>query len=159
MMTSLYGVILFGLWLLLSGHYDPLLLGLGVASVGLTIYLTHRMDIFDHESFPFQLATRLPVFLAYIMWEIVKSNVDVLKRILSFDDKAVSPSLEEFPLPQTTDLGRVIYANSITLTPGTVSVELTKDSVIVHALAKDFADDLVSGEMAKAIPDKVVEPS
>ncbi len=159
MMTSLYGVILFVLWLLLSGHYDPLLMGLGVASVALTIYLAHRMDIFDHESFPFQLATRLPVFLLFIMWEIVKSNVDVLKRILSFDDKAVNPSLEEFPLPQTTDLGRVIYANAITLTPGTVSVELTKDTVIVHALAKDFADDLLTGEMAKAIPDKVVEPS
>ena len=158
MMTALYGAFLFVLWLLLSGHYDPLLMGLGLASVGLTVYLAHRMDIFDHESFPTQLATRMPRFLVFIMREIVKSNIDVLKRILSFDDKAVSPRLEEFPLPQTTDLGRVIYANAITLTPGTVSVELTKDSVIVHALAKDFADDLVTGDMARAIPDKVVEP-
>ncbi|NNF77184.1 MAG: Na+/H+ antiporter subunit E [Rhizobiales bacterium] len=158
MMTSLYGVVLFVLWLLLSGHYDPLLLGLGIASVGLTVYLAHRMDIFDHESFPVQLLSRYPVFFVYILREIVKSNIDVLKRILSRDADAVNPRLEEFPLPQITDLGRVIYANSITLTPGTVSVELTKDSVIVHALAKDFADDLLTGEMARAIPDKVVEP-
>ncbi len=158
MMTALYSAVLFVLWLLLSGHYDPLLLGLGVASVGLTVYLAHRMDIFDHESFPIQLLSRLPVFLVYILREIVKSNIDVLKRISSRDVDAVNPRLEEFPLPQDTDLGRVIYANSITLTPGTVSVELTKDSVIVHALAKDFADDLLTGEMAKAIPDKVVEP-
>lgn len=158
MMTSLYGAILFALWLLLSGHYDPLLMGLGLASVALTVYLAHRMDIFDHESFPVQLLSRLPAFLVYILREIVKSNIDVLKRILSRDGGAVNPRLEEFPLPQETDLGRVIYANSITLTPGTVSVELTKDSVIVHALAKDFADDLLTGEMAKAIPDKVVEP-
>ncbi|MCP5084416.1 MAG: Na+/H+ antiporter subunit E [Alphaproteobacteria bacterium] len=158
MMTSLYGAILFLLWLLLSGHYDPLLMGLGIASVGLTVYLAHRMDIFDHESFPVQLTSRLPAFLVFILREIVKSNIDVLKRILSRDPNAVSPRLEEFPLPQKTDLGRVIYANAITLTPGTVSVELTKDSVIVHALAKDIADDLFTGEMARAIPDKVVEP-
>ena len=158
MMTTLYGAVLMALWLLLSGHYDPLLVGLGIVSVGLTVYLTHRMDIFDHESFPVQLLSRLPRFLVYILKEIVKSNIDVLKRILSTDKAAVSPRLEEFPLPQDTDLGRVIYANSITLTPGTVSVELTENSVIVHALAKDFADDLLTGEMAKSIPDKVVEP-
>ena len=158
MMTSLYGALLFGLWLLLSGHYDPLLMGLGLVSVALTVYLAHRMEIFDHESFPVQLVSRMPAFLVYILREIVKSNIDVLKRILSTDKAAVSPRLEEFPMPQDTDLGRVIYANSITLTPGTVSVELTEDSVIVHALAKDFADDLLTGEMAKAIPDKVVEP-
>ena len=82
----------------------------------------------------------------------------MLKRILSPNRKAVSPRLDEYPFTQKTDLGRVIYANSITLTPGTVSVELTNKSVIVHALATDFATDLSTGEMAKAIPDKVVEP-
>lgn len=157
-MWLLHGAFLFLFWMVLSGHFDPLLLGLGLASVGLTVYLTYRMDILDHESFPSQLTAQFPAFLAYIFWEIIKSNMDVLKRILSRDPKAVHPRLEEFPLPQKTDLGRVIYANSITLTPGTVSVELTKDSIIVHALAKDFADDLFTGEMAQAIPDKVVEP-
>jgi len=156
-MTLLYGAFLFLFWILLSGHYDPLLLGLGITSVGLTVYLVRRMGILDHESFPIHLISRFPVFFAYIFGEILKSNIDVLKRILSWNEKAVSPRIEEFPLPQKTDLGRVIYANSITLTPGTVSVELTKDSVIVHALAKDIADDLSTGAMARAIPEKAVE--
>ena len=144
-------------WLLLSGHYDPLLLGLGIASVGLTVYLAHRMNILDYESFPIHLLSRFPVFFAYILWEILKSNIDVLKRILSSDKNAVSPRLIELPLPQKTDLGRVIYANSITLTPGTVSVGLTQKSVIVHALAEGMDDDLATGEMARSIPEKVVE--
>ena len=144
-------------WVLLSGYFDPLLLGLGLASVALTVYLVHRMDILDQESFPVQLISRFPKFFVFILREIVKSNIDVIKRTFSSGDKSVNPRLEEFSLPQKTDLGRVIYTNSITLTPGTVSVELTKDTVIVHALAKDLADDLYTGEMAEEIPDKVVE--
>lgn len=157
MMTFAYSIILFVFWLLLSGHFDPLLLGLGIASVGLTMFLIHRMDILDHESFPTQLMASLPGFSSYLLLEIIKSNIDVLKRILSWRSKSISPQFEELPLPQKTDLGRVIYANSITLTPGTVSVELTTDSVMVHALTKDGIDDLAEGSMAKAIPDRVVE--
>jgi len=156
-MKLLYGAFLFMFWLLLSGHYDPLLLGLGIASVGLTVYLAHRMNILDYESFPIHLLSRFPVFFAYILWEILKSNIDVLKRILNSDKNAVTPRLIELPLPQKTDLGRVIYANSITLTPGTVSVGLTQKSVIVHALAEGMDDDLATGEMARSIPEKVVE--
>jgi len=156
-MTLLYGAFLFLFWILLSGHYDPLLLGLGIASVGLTVYLARRMDILDDESFPIHLISKLPVFFAYMLWEILKSNIDVLKRILSWDEKAVSPRMVELPLPQKTDLGRAMYANSITLTPGTVSVGLTKESVIVHALAKGMDDDLSTGAMARAIPEKVIE--
>jgi len=126
-------------------------------SVGLTVYLAHRMNILDYESFPIHLLSRFPVFFAYILWEILKSNIDVLKRILNSDKNAVSPRLIELPLPQKTDLGRVIYANSITLTPGTVSVGLTQKSVIVHALAEGMDDDLATGEMARSIPEKVVE--
>ena len=81
----------------------------------------------------------------------------MLKRILAFNGKSISPQLVEIQLPQKTDLGRVIYANSITLTPGTVSVELTTDTVIVHALTKEAADDLSTGNMAKAIPDEVIK--
>ncbi len=157
MTAALYGALLCLFWVLLSGHFDPLLLGLGIASVALTLYLTHRMDILDNESFPLHILASLPAFIAYILWEICKSNIDVLKRILSRDVKAITPQWKEYPLPQTTDLGRVIYANSITLTPGTVSVELKKDTVLVHSLAKELADDLSSGEMARAIPDKAAE--
>lgn len=156
--SLIYGAFLFLFWLLLSGYFDPLLLGLGFVSVVLTVYLVNRMGILDDESFPIQLLTKSPGFVVFILIEIVKSNIDVLKRVLSADKQAVTPRMDEYKFTQKTDLGRVIYANSITLTPGTVSVELTKDSVIVHALATELADGLATGEMAKAIPDKAVKP-
>jgi len=150
-------ILLFILWVLLSGHFSPLLLGLGVASVALTVFLASRMNVIDHESYPAQLSSKLPVFFVYIMREIVKANIDVVKRILMPGGKTISPQVVEIPVPQKTDLGRVIYANAITLTPGTVSVELNEDKVLVHALSKEGADDLLSGEMAKAIPDQVAD--
>ncbi|MEA1889561.1 MAG: Na+/H+ antiporter subunit E [Pseudomonadota bacterium] len=152
-----YGVLLFVFWLLLSGHFEPLLLGLGLASVVLTIFLAKRMNVIDHESYPLHLSSRLPAFFVYISREIVIANIDVAKRIMKLSGKSISPRLVEIPVPQKTDVGRVIYANAITLTPGTVSVELTKDKIIVHALTREAADDLSAGSMAKAIPDQAVE--
>lgn len=76
---------------------------------------------------------------------------------MNLSGKSISPHLIEIPVPQKTDMGRVTYANAITLTPGTLSVELTKDKVVVHALTKEAADDLSSGSMAKIIPDQVID--
>lgn len=119
--------------------------------------LVRRMTLIDHESYPLHLSAKLPSFLIYIMWEIVKANFDVIKRILSFERNPISPQLFEVDVPLKSDLGRAIYANSITLTPGTVSVDLTQDKILIHALTKEAADDLSSGEMAKSIPDDLVE--
>lgn len=157
MMAFRYGVILFVFWLLLSGHFEPLLLGLGLGSVMLTVFLMKRMKVIDHESYPLHLSSQLPAFIVYIIREIVNANIDVIKRIMTSGGKSISPQLIEVPLPQKTSLGRAIYANAITLTPGTVSVELIKDKVIVHALTKEAADELSTGNMAKAIPDQVVD--
>lgn len=152
-----YGVFLFVFWFLLSGHLEPLLLGLGLAAVVLTILLAERMNIIDHESHPLHLSSRFPAFIVYLFREIVKANIDVIKRIMTFRRTSISPQWFEVPLPQKTDLGRVIYANSITLTPGTVSVELSKDKIIVHALTKEAADDLSNGVMAEKIPERAAD--
>ena len=149
-----FAAFLFLLWILLSGHFTPLLLCLGIASVTITVIIATRMKVIDHESYPLQLSSKLPSFLLYIMREIVKANIDVIKRILKSDGKTISPQLIEIPVPQKTDLGRVIYANAITLTPGTVCVELEKDKMIVHALTEEGAKELLSGDMAKMIPDQ-----
>ena len=149
-----YAAFLFAVWFLLSGHLEPLMLGLGLVSVLLTVILIRRMTLIDHESYPLHLTSKLPAFLVYILGEIVKANIDVIKRILTFRRTSISPQLFEVPASLKTDLGRVIYANSITLTPGTVSVELTKEKVLVHALTKEAADDLSSGEMVELIPDE-----
>lgn len=157
MMAFFYGALLFMFWLLLSGHFEPLLLALGLGSVALTILLMKRMNFIDRECYPFHLSSRFPIFFAYIFREIVKANFDVIKRIMTVRGQSISPQLIEVPLPQKTELGRVIYANSITLTPGTVSVALTNKAVLVHALTKEAAEHLSSGEMAKAIPDPIFD--
>jgi multicomponent Na+:H+ antiporter subunit E len=147
-------LLLGGLWLGLSGHFDPLLLSLGAVSVCLTVFLAHRMEVIDHESHPVHLTIRLVRFWAYLVRKIVEANIDVAGRILK-PGKTIAPAMVEVPLPQRTSLGKVIYANSITLTPGTVSVSLEKESVIVHALTPEAAEDLARGEMASSVPEDV----
>lgn len=148
-----FSILLFILWILLSGHLSPLLLCLGVASVALTVFLASRMHVIDHESYPIQISAKLPRFYVYIVWEIIQANIQVIKCILMNKGKNISPQLVEIPLPQKNDLSRVIYANAITLTPGTVSVKMSQDKILVHALTKEGADDLLSGNMAKTIPE------
>ena len=150
-------VLLFLFWIFLSGHLEPLLLGLGVASVALTVFLSHRMNVIDHESYPLHLSSRLPGFFVYIFREIVKANIDVVTRILSWRKTPISPQMIEIPQSQKTDLGAVIYANSITLTPGTVTISLSKDSLTVHALSKEAAEELATGAMSKEISNRVFD--
>ena len=135
-------ILLFLFWIFLSGHLEPLLLGLGVASVALTIFLSHRMNVIDHESYPLHLSFRFPGFFIYIFKEIIKANIDVVKRILSRSKTPISPQMIEVPQSQSTDLGAVIYANSITLTPGTVTIKLSENNLTVHALSKEAASEL-----------------
>jgi len=99
-MIYFYSALLFAFWLLLSGHFAPLLMGLGVASVALTVYFIKRMDIFDSESFPVQLSSKMPRYLIYIFAEITKANIDVLQRIIGYKEKEISPKLIKLPTPQ-----------------------------------------------------------
>lgn len=145
-------VTLFALWLLLSGHYDPMLLGLGFASTAFAVFLALRMEVIDHESYPFHLTGRLIRFWLFLSKEIVFANVDVVKRILG-PKRNIKPQLVRIRPPQRTELGLVIYANSITLTPGTVSMEVTPESITVHALSPDAAADLEAGRMARRVPE------
>ena len=148
-------ILLFAFWLGLSGHFGPLLIGLGLASTVLAVHLAHRMDILDHETHPARLTPRLLRYWLFLSIEIVKANIDVIRRILR-PGKSISPQLVTLPLPQKSDLARVIYANSITLTPGTVTLRLDADTLLVHALSREAAEDLASGRMASAVPEPPV---
>ncbi len=143
-------LVLFALWLLLSGHYVPLLLTFGVLSCALVVWIAARMDVIDHEAIPLQLG---PSFLGYLCWlgkEITKANIDVARIILN-PDLPISPVMLRVPAGQNTDVGKVIFANSITLTPGTVSVEVMDDEILVHAVTKDAAEGLANGEMDRRV--------
>ena len=137
-------------WLLLSGHYTPLILTFGLVSVAIVVAIAVRMDVVDHESVPIHMTGR---FFGYWVWlgvQIVKANIDVAKRIWS-PLLPISPTLFWLRASQPGELGQVIYANSITLTPGTVSVSLADGKILVHAIAREVGDDLSAGEMDRRV--------
>jgi multicomponent Na+:H+ antiporter subunit E len=139
------------LWLLLSGHLaEPLLLGLGLASVILVVVIVHRMDVLDHETHPIHLSFRLPLYWAWLIKEIVLANIDVAKAILGFG-VPVTPTVFKVRSSQRTEIGQVIYANSITLTPGTVTIAIDRDQLTIHALTPGAVEGLEGGEMDRRV--------
>lgn len=143
--------LLMSVWLLNSGHYTRLITSFGVASCLLVVWLSRRMGIVDDEGVPIHLLPRLPRYLPWIAKEVVKSNLDTARRILGPGRLDVSPRLFDAPTTQHSDLGRVLYANSITLTPGTVSIRVHGTKITVHAIADEVADDLLEGEMDRRV--------
>ena len=142
--------VLFGTWLLLSGYFTILLISLGILSLAIAVGIALRMDVIDHESHPIHLTWRIPAYWVWLLIEIVKANIDVTKTILGVGDRA-TPTIINVKLSQQTELGQVIYANSITLTPGTISVELENGEIVVHALTKGSAADLSTGVMDRRV--------
>ncbi|MDO8287633.1 MAG: Na+/H+ antiporter subunit E [Parvibaculum sp.] len=135
------GLALLAFWLALSGHYTPFLLGMGVLSTGLCVYVASRMGLIDAESVPTQLRFSLLFYWAWLLIEIIKSNYQVARIILS-PRINLGQQLVLVPTAQTTDMGRVIFANSITLTPGTVTVEIAGQALLVHAMTADFVPSM-----------------
>ncbi len=146
------GLFLFAVWLLLSGHYTPLLLSLGLLSTVLVVVLATRADLIDREIQPILLKPTVVFYWVWLGREIIKSNLDVSRRILS-PRMPISPNMFTVRAGQKTELGRVTYANSITLVPGTVTVDVDKDTLAVHALTRAAAKDLQGGEMNRRVCD------
>ncbi|MCB1865316.1 MAG: Na+/H+ antiporter subunit E [Chromatiales bacterium] len=143
-------VVLSVLWWLLSGMTDPLLLGLGAVSVALVTWLAYRMDVVDGESYPLHLRPlRLLAYWAWLAREIASSNVDVLRVVWS--RRRPRPAVGWLEAGQRTPAGRTIYGNSITLTPGTVTLDLVDQRLRVHALTAAGLETLRAGEMNRRI--------
>ena len=144
--------ILFAVWLLLSGHIETLFIVFGLFTCTVAVWVSVRMGIVDRESVPVHLLGRAIAYVPWLVWEVFKSNVRVARIILSPRIR-VDPSIVHFRASQTTDLGRFIYANSITLTPGTVSVETDEGTIDVHAMTREAAEDVRSGDMDRRVTD------
>ena len=129
-----------GLWLMLSGIYKPMLVAFGILSVALVMLIVRRMDQIDGDHVRFSIK---PVkFLLYLIWllvEIAKSNWLVTRVILA-RIMPIRQNLFEVPYTQKSDLGQVIFANSITLTPGTLTIETEAGDFLVHALSYSPTD-------------------
>jgi multicomponent Na+:H+ antiporter subunit E len=137
-------------WLGLSGHYTALLLAFGALSAGLVVWLAWRMDMVDHESVPLHLSRRVLTFWPWLLVEIVKSNIDVVRRVLD-PRLPIERSVIRVPTGDMSPLRETIYANAITLTPGTVSLDVSNGEVIVHALSRTAAEEVRTGEMARRV--------
>ena len=148
--TIYLSLFLAAFWLLISDYNTILILSLGVASIAFVLFIAHRMDVVDHESQPLHLTTKLPGFYAWLIKEIICANILVVKHIW-LGNRRISPTLTTIKASQKTDMGKVIYANSITLTPGTVSVSLDDDKITVHALLHKSIKDLEAGEMDRRV--------
>jgi multicomponent Na+:H+ antiporter subunit E len=151
-------LVLFVFWLLLSGHYTPFLLTAGIVCAVAVAAFARRMDVIDREGHPLHLAPR--AMLTYWPWlikEIVKSAWDV-SRIIVHPRLPITPTLTTVQSTQKTDLGRMIFANSITLTPGTISVRVSRGEILVHALTADAAQGLSEGEMDRRVTELEREP-
>ncbi len=144
------GAVLFAVWLLLSGHYDPLTLSYGVFSCALVVVISTRMDVADREGQPLHLTWSALVYWPWLLWQIILANIDVSRRVLS-PSLPISPTMIRVKASQKSDLGQVIYANSITLTPGTISVDVTGGEILVHALTREGALALEDGEMDRRV--------
>ena len=140
------GGFLFAFWLALSGHYTVFLIAAGAASAALCVYAAVRMHIADREGHPIDL---LPATITYHPWliaEIIKSAWSVTKIILH-PRLPISPAMTKLKASQKTAAGIATYANSITLTPGTITVGASGNTLTVHALVNNNARELERGEM------------
>ncbi len=148
-MRSLLTVLaLFALWLLMSGIYKPLIVALGLISAIVCVWVVRRMDdAADSERLVVNIKpVEMIKYLGWLMVEIAKANWAVTKVILS-PKMQMNSKLFRVQHTQKTDLGQAIFANSITLTPGTVSVEVERDHFLVHALCYTDGDTAAIADM------------
>ena len=148
MKSILLFVILLILWLLMSGHYSLLIISLGTISSALCVYLAKRANIIDNEGLPLLFFPRLSNYLLWLFKEIFNSNIATAKVIIT---NKIDPEIFTIKVSQLSEVGKATYANSITLTPGTVTTQIDKDTFEVHALNSDFGDDVRKGEMDKKV--------
>ena len=145
-------LVLVGSWLVWSGHYslDPMIGSFGLFSCLLVTWICMKMDQADGANPGYGLGFRIVSYIPWLVVEIIKSNIHVMRVVLS-PSLPISPRLVRTTATQKTDLCRVIYANSITLTPGTISVELENGEITVHALTQGSANDLETGIMDRRV--------
>lgn len=147
-MSRVLGILLWlGLaWLLWSGHLEPLMLGYGAASCALVLWLSLRMKLIDPESVPHHLLGGMLLYIPWLLLEIAKANLHVARVILT-PSLPIQPRVIRVRATQHSELGNTIFANSITLTPGTVALDVRGGSILVHALTDQAAAGLTDGAM------------
>jgi multicomponent Na+:H+ antiporter subunit E len=150
MRTISLTAMLFAFWLALSGHYTPVLVTAGLASAAFCALAARRMGTLDDEGHPLHLFRGAVSYYPWLLLEIVKSAWTVTKIILH-PSLPISPTLTRVTATQRSAAAVATYANSITLTPGTLTVGVIGKDLIIHALTRDGALDLETGNMDRRV--------
>jgi multicomponent Na+:H+ antiporter subunit E len=143
---------LLGFWLLLSGHFTLFLVAAGVGSSAAVVWFALRMEVVDREGVPADFWRAALSYWPWLAWQIVKAAWDVSK-IIVHPRLPISPTLVRFKPSQRSSVGLVTHANSITLTPGTITVQASAQEFLVHGLTKAGAEACVDSEMDRRIRD------
>ncbi len=133
-------------WLGMSGHYTPLLLGLGTVSILVTVLLAGRLGVIDREGSSYHSVLGVLGYLPWLGWEIAKANVVVIRACLRAE-LDIHPALVKVRTSCESDSAKTLFANSITLTPGTVTVAVERNRLLVHALYEQQAQPEAFAEM------------
>ncbi|BFM13797.1 Na+/H+ antiporter subunit E [Simiduia litorea] len=137
-------------WLLWSGIYKPLLIGLGAFSCLLSLYMAHRMGALDDSVYSWSAFPRLPLYWIWLLKEIALSSFKIAKIILS-RDLPISPTLVVIDTLPTDPVGQVILGNSISLTPGSVTLDIYQGKLTAHCLTQAGAKALLEGEINRRV--------
>jgi multicomponent Na+:H+ antiporter subunit E len=143
---------LLGFWLLLSGHFTLFLVLAGIAASAAVVWLALRMEVVDREGVPAEFWRAAFSYWPWLAWQIVKAGWEVSKIIVD-PRLPISPTLVRFKPAQRSSVGLVTHANSITLTPGTITVQASAQEFLVHGLTKASAEACVGSEMDRRIRD------
>jgi len=143
---------LLAFWLLLSGHFTLFLVLAGVGSALAVVAFALRMEVVDREGVPADFWRVALAYWPWLGWQIVKSAWEV-SRIVLHPRLPISPTLVRFKPSQRSSVGLVTHANSITLTPGTITVQASEDEFLVHGLTRAGAEACVGSEMDRRIRD------
>ncbi len=162
LLPALQVVGLASLWLVFSGKFDLLHAGFGAFSIALVLWRTNRLVVSRRRPEESQALVevrplKLVTYVAWLVKEIVVANLDIAKIVLK-RDMPIDPALVRFESALGTDLGRVMLGNSITLTPGTLTLEIEGGTFLVHGISADGATGPVIDEMQRKIAAMLGEP-
>lgn len=132
--------LLFLLWLLLSNRYEPLFLGLGLCAAAAIAWLHDRQPGPHNPTIPF---VGFLIYLPWLGYRILLANLHVT-RVILHPQLPIAPTLIHHRTTLHHPASVVLLANSITLTPGTITVEVDAPRLVVHALDGDSAGDLTT---------------
>ena len=140
-------------WLLLSGLWDnPLILALGAASVSLSTWIAMRIERdYAFKDRGLSILLKQHTYWPWLFIEIIKANISVLQCIWLPKKYPISPIIQTLAMAPESRIARTVYANSITLTPGTIAIKVRDNDVLVYALTKDSMVDLEAGEMGRRV--------